>query len=153
MDTRPASKIASDELREAMMRDSAEPISVLIQPELPKRTIEIEHVVRGGVEIAIPGGLSSASARDRHDLDVRVVETRGFLEDVLGSPPHWLSSSRTLVARDAGPASRHREPSDDRSHLAKSGAAAGTGKVRPSRSLEGLRRNGRPGEPGRPLRS
>lgn len=99
MHAEPASKIASDELREIISGDSAEPISVLIQPELPERTFEVTHIVRGGVEITVPSGPASSPARDQVEVAARVAETKGFLEDVLGASPLWLASSRTFVAR------------------------------------------------------
>lgn len=93
-------KIQSDELRRLTAEDIDEQeVSVIIQLDLPQRRVVVDRVNRDGVTINVPVRVERETPEEQEEAEKRVVETRTFLEDLLGTSPLWLRSARSFGAR------------------------------------------------------
>lgn len=92
-------KIASAELRLLAAGDSDERISVLVQPTLPQRTIEGDPSAPGGAPNGATVRVGFVSLDEQALTERQIAEAGVFLEQILGTPPRWLGSARSFVAR------------------------------------------------------
>ena len=92
-------KIQSDELRRLTAEDSDEQVSVIIQLDLPQRRVTVNRVNRDGVSVNVPVRVEPETPEEQEEAEKQVVETRTFLEDLLGTTPLWLRSARSFGAR------------------------------------------------------
>jgi hypothetical protein len=99
----PESKIQSPELRRLAEEHSTEVASVIIELELPARKVEVERVLRRGVEMALPRRVTSPTAAEGGEAEKREAEAKSFLRQVLGVSPRWLGAARSFVADVTGP--------------------------------------------------
>ena len=99
----PESKIQSPELRRLADAQSPEVASVIIELELPARKVEVERVLRRGVEMALPRRVTPPTAAEGVEAEKREAEAKSFLHQVLGVSPRWLGTARSFVADVTGP--------------------------------------------------
>lgn len=95
----PMDKIRNAELRRLAAEDSDEPVSVLIELNLPQRRVTVSKVNQGGVTINVPTCVEPETLKEREQAERRIAEASSFLTELLGTSPRWLRSAGTFVAR------------------------------------------------------
>jgi len=91
-------KIPSPELLRIAEEDSGTHVSVIIQLDLPQRRVEVGQVPGRATTSHVLLGILPQSAVEQETAEQRISEARGFLEELLGTPPRWLRSSHSFVA-------------------------------------------------------
>lgn len=91
-----AEKTLDEDLRQLVATGEAEPISIIVELDLPSPRVEMGSDRRsGGVDRGAQRVV--ATEEDRRKSEQIVEEVGGFLEKVAGQPPVWLSASRAFV--------------------------------------------------------
>jgi hypothetical protein len=94
-----AAKLHNPELRQLVMAESDEEVSVLIQPAIPERKAETKVVRHGGLTLSVPAHVKDLSADDQISADEQIDRACVFLKELLGASPHWLRSAQSFVAQ------------------------------------------------------
>jgi hypothetical protein len=84
-------KIQGIELQEFAAGDSDQQRSVFIEPDVPPRRVVFDPVKRAITESTAP--------EEQETTEMRTAQLREYLEDLLETPPNWIDSARTFVAR------------------------------------------------------
>lgn len=91
-----AAKIPNEALHRLATQESGEPVSVLIQLDLPPQELEF---TRGNYQDNyVPFRVKPESPDQGEQAEVKIRAANEFLTELLGSPPHWLKSARAFVA-------------------------------------------------------
>lgn len=101
--TFPESKIQSPELRRLAKDRSSDVASVIIELDLPARTVEVDQVFRRGISTSLPRRVIPPTEKERTEVERRTAEAKTFLQQVVGISPRWLQTARSFVAEVTGP--------------------------------------------------
>ena len=92
-------KISNSELLQVATQDVTIPVSVLIELDLPKRRVRLAPSrTRNSTQRTLVS-IRPLTSEEQDEANVRIEQTKDFLEKTLGLPPRWLPSSRSFVAK------------------------------------------------------
>ena len=97
-----AEKIPDSALLQHALESSDEPVSVIIELDVPDPQVEYADVDRQGVDVKVPFRVASATARDDKRLERVASDARKFLDELLSEPPVYLRSARAFIATANG---------------------------------------------------
>lgn len=92
-------KISNKELLEVASQDIAKPISILIELDLPKRHAKLAPSRTRNSSQRTLVSIRPLSQEQQSEANIRIEQTKDFLERTLGVPPRWLPSSRSFVVK------------------------------------------------------
>ncbi len=98
-DTDPLAKLVSAELRRLADADSDQAVSVIVEVDAPRRTVEVEQRRHEAESRSAGRQIVPETAADREILETNAAEVRALLNEVIGESPHWLRSARSFVVR------------------------------------------------------
>jgi hypothetical protein len=96
-----AERIPDQQLREFAEKGSDEPVSVIIELDVPELRVEYKRESEGE-RSASPRRVVSAEG-DGAAVEKTASDAKAFLEQVLDEPPVYLRSARAFVATVRGP--------------------------------------------------
>ncbi|MDQ4049659.1 MAG: hypothetical protein M3131_09825 [Actinomycetota bacterium] len=94
-----ASKLADAELRQLSGPQTA---SVIVELDLPRPRVEMERSEAGGIGASRPRRIETESAGEERRCEAVITQARSFLEQLLGTPPVWLSAARAFGVEASG---------------------------------------------------
>lgn len=92
-------KIANRELRQFAAANTAEPVSVLIEIDLPSPVVSVARTENGELSLRGARIRSDVSAADLQVAEGRIRQATEFLEKLLGKSPRWLPGAHSFAAR------------------------------------------------------
>jgi hypothetical protein len=91
-------KVRGEDLRRLIERESEEPVTVLIELELPEPEIKTREIVRDGVSMHIPVEVVRPTGEQQRGRERLITQGRKLLSGRVISPPNWLESAGAFVA-------------------------------------------------------
>jgi hypothetical protein len=97
-----AEKIPDSALLQHALESSDEPVSVIIELDVPDPQVEYADAVRQGEDVKVPVRVVQASAREDEKLEQLASDARTFLDGLLAEPAVYIRSARAFIATANG---------------------------------------------------
>ncbi len=93
-------KLPDSALRQIIEQGTGEPVSVIVELNLPPQRVALENnnLSRGAHAYAVRKVVEETSDQQRENA-LKIRQTRKFLKSLLGKDPHWLDSARAFVVQ------------------------------------------------------
>jgi len=91
-------KVPDDSLREKLAAGGTEPISVILEVDLPPQQLRVPSRAERlrGAPAVLKGVVPETPGQQRKNAD-RIAKTGDYLQEILGTTPKWLAASRAFV--------------------------------------------------------
>lgn len=91
-------KLRGKELQSLVSSGSDEPVTVLIELDLPHPEVETRSITRGGISLQIPAAVRPLSRSAQGEKERLIAEGQRLLADHLHAAPRWLEAAGAFVA-------------------------------------------------------
>jgi hypothetical protein len=95
-----AAKVTDPALLAAVAGDEDQPLSVLIELDVPAARVGFRDDPGSGRRV--PAEVLVPTPEQQAEIDHRTAEAERFLQEVLGGPPVWLGAANAFVAAPTG---------------------------------------------------
>lgn len=95
-----AAKVTDPALLAAVAGDEDQPLSVLIELDVPATQVGLRDDPGSGRRV--PAEVLALTPEQQAEIDHRTAEAERFLQEVLGGSPVWLGAANAFVAAPTG---------------------------------------------------